>query len=275
MVRSSYTKKQLASNYMHSHVSGITLFPTKSCTGSGPINDVMRNLNYDYSNNPTDEEWMLFCKSLDDYVHVESLAGGPYHKLENLHYSTTKVNYSLSSYSSCLAITKYNNVYDPFIWSDFINYLIEHNVLKFSLYYNSIRLGMSVKDTVINISNACIDYINSLDLSVVSNDKDEVEEYLNDLIKHIFVEATYDNNAFYTLDSNSRLSSFTSDIGTTVCTFKGVDQNFKILSSDEDDIYVEILAPDVIHAVVDQVLTILNFKYGYSKNCNYKKIVVL
>ena len=83
--RAEYSYDHISSDYMHSHIPGIPLsnftnFMTP-CLGSGPIRSTISNLNREYD----EDLWGLFCLELDKYVHTESIAGGPYRRLENIH----------------------------------------------------------------------------------------------------------------------------------------------------------------------------------------------
>lgn len=82
--RHIYTRKQLASGYMHSHVSRIPFSNPSEfqscCLGNGPIRYTIASLNANVDYNL----WELFCVELQRYVETESLHGGPYHRLETL-----------------------------------------------------------------------------------------------------------------------------------------------------------------------------------------------
>lgn len=82
--RATFTHAECKNNYLHSHVRTIRFDHLTEwqggCLGSGPIRDTISRLSIDFSW----EDWTLFAVQLDQYVHVESLEGGPYHRMESV-----------------------------------------------------------------------------------------------------------------------------------------------------------------------------------------------
>ena len=82
--RGEYPLSQLLNKYMHSHIQDIEYSNLNrfkdSCLGSGPIRDTISTLCVDYD--PL--RWQLFALELSKYVQVESIAGTPYKRLENI-----------------------------------------------------------------------------------------------------------------------------------------------------------------------------------------------
>lgn len=82
--RATYTLDEFNANYLHSHISAIPVddfeeFQTP-CLGSGPIRYTISDLMLgNYS-----DRWMILAVQIDKLVHVESLQGGPYHRLERI-----------------------------------------------------------------------------------------------------------------------------------------------------------------------------------------------
>lgn len=83
LMRTTYTRAQWNFLYLHSHVRdvGDPRQFNHICLGSGPIRRTIGTL----KRNPENEEaLMLFFWELDKVVHVESIAGVPYKRLENI-----------------------------------------------------------------------------------------------------------------------------------------------------------------------------------------------
>ena len=80
--RATYPYIQMVRGYMHSHINGIVTNEhfTSSCLGSGPIYRTINSLRMECE----EGLWKLYCLELEKYVHVESLHGVPYHRLENV-----------------------------------------------------------------------------------------------------------------------------------------------------------------------------------------------
>ena len=83
--RAEYSYDHISSDYMHSHIPGIPLRNFTNfmspCLGNGPIRGTISNLNREYD----EDLWGLFCLELDKYIHTESIAGGPYRRLESIY----------------------------------------------------------------------------------------------------------------------------------------------------------------------------------------------
>lgn len=82
--RATYTLDEFNANYLHSHISTIPLDDFEEfqppCLGSGPIRYTISDLMLgNYS-----DRWMILAVQIDKLVHVESLQGGPYHRLERI-----------------------------------------------------------------------------------------------------------------------------------------------------------------------------------------------
>ena len=259
--RSSYTFTQFAGNYMHSHIRCI---PTDNfsefmqpCLGRGPINGTISALK-----NTNDEvTWMLFCQELDMYVTVESIAGVPYHKLENLgtytehEYVTTHLN---SIYSKIYKLTS-----APFMleasMEEFVFYYLKHNHLNFNFINNAYTISNSAYDCVLDVSNAFIDFCNTYPQYITARQID--------LINSCYMEEVYiKNRKFYTPSRN-----ITRDLrdaeryrGSYICTFKGQTVRLTIdnptLDSETPE-FCRILSIDYVSGVIQTILRTINYKY--------------
>lgn len=170
--RADYPVTHFYYGYMHSHVrsiptSGFTVFQD-CCLGSGPIRDTISTLNRtcDF------DKWALFCLELDRYVHVESLNGGPYHRMSELrplgNSSTFTVQYkgcvsTFSEFSWYRVSTPNGNRLISFFTEatpEFVKFLLKSNVLQFKFTNGAYAIAKPELDTLLAVSDAFIDWFN-------------------------------------------------------------------------------------------------------------------
>lgn len=255
MNRSEYDVVHMQSDYMHSHVSGIDFeFKFRSvCTGSGPINNTMSSLTVGFD----EPIWQLFCLELERYMGTESLAGGPYRRMENIgaNGSNKRDNFPIEQNNH---ISK--EYFTKELSSKFLDYLFTNNILKFNYRKGSYGLAHTFTDTVLTISNAFIDWYN-----------DEYRKAPNmpalyDLQGDgVLKQAIIANGAIF--DPNSNASrDYSQYVGRKVLTFKGKDVNLVIngLATGVRNTST-ILNTDIVREYVCAILELLNYEYGNSK----------
>ena len=254
--RSEYTYFHISNNYMHSHVSSIpindfTQFKSP-CTGTGPINDTISNLNHEFDS----DIWKLFCLELSKYVEVESVAGNPYHRLENIGASNRtaengifKVINNINSYGS--SITN--------LIKDFVSYFIKQGKLKFNYANGSYSIGMSFTEYILLISNEFIDWYNKK-----FNNK-EVTYSFDSLKRHkVLKEGIIANNKIYYENAHCNVNSYAAYNGKRMCTFKGADVLINIVDINEvkGDNKSVILNTDIALYILSRILRVINYRYG-------------
>ena len=264
--RSEYTVQHFTNNYMHSHICSI---PTDDftqfqipCTGRGPINNTICSLNHDFDENI----WRLFCLELDKYVQVESLAGGPYHRLEQLtdrrrgmHRLSTEIQYRNQIDSYSLGGYRNNRISMAQI-ADFTKYVIDNNILKFTYAGEKYQLAMSPTNFLISISNLFIKWYNVE--YAAGRATVDYEELLN---ARILRKCKFMNGQIYEFsDTSGRLSNFTRYIGSLVCIFKGRPVRLAItdLESEEREELIILLNPNLAFYIATKILNVINFRYG-------------
>lgn len=250
--RSSYTAVQLASDYMHSHISHIptdnfTMFQSP-CLGRGPIRGTITTLKIDNS----DVFWMMFCEELARYVTVESIAGVPYRRLENVGKKHKSCEFSgFASYRLML-----NEV--PHYYKDFIKYYLTHGHFRANFSNGMYVCGMGYYDYMVDISNAFIDYYN------LKLRKLPCAEEARALLHTVFVA----NNGFYDFGSNG-VSSVEQYVGKNVCTFKGQEYNITIINAQqegEEETYSLILSQKLAMFILISVLKLINYNFKNGNN---------
>lgn len=254
--RAEYSYLHISNRYMHSHVSEIpygdfTQFQTP-CTGTGPINNTISNLNREFDLNI----WELFCLELSKYVEVESIAGTPYHRLESLGTSNNgvissifKVINALPYYSSC------NND----MLREFTSYFIKQSKLKFDYRDGSYSLGMSFTEYILTISNEFIDWYNNQFNEGVYNFN--LRRLTGSGVLRSCIIA---GGKIYEDSSSSNVNRYREYIGKKVCTFKGQDVLVSITDINEvnEDNKSYILDTRAALYVLSKILHVINYKYG-------------
>lgn len=254
--RSEYTYLHISSGYMHSHVSSIptsdfTQFQTP-CTGAGPIKDTMSNLEREFD----PDIWRLFCLELSKYVEVESIAGVPYHRLEELGTSDRRAG------GNVFKVVNYLNYYGNGIEEmikDFVSYFIKQGKLKFNYANGSYSIGMSFIEYMLVISNEFIDWYNKK-----FNNKEL--RYTFDTLKNkaVLEEGIIANNKIYYEDPRRDVNSYAAYNGKRMCTFKGVDVLINIVDINEvkEDNKSIILNTNIALYILSRILRVINYRYG-------------
>ena len=268
--RSEYQAIHFMSNYMHSHVNSIprddlTRFQSP-CTGDGPINSTMSSLYREFDS----DLWQLFCLELSKYVTVESITGRPYNYLEKI--GTGNMDEGISSFIAFDTPIMYwdYSVESRNKLKEFVKYFIQGNHLKFNYVNGSYSIGMSFIEFIVLISNEFIKWYNGQ-----FNDK-EMNDTLGDLKRADVVrECIISNGKIYYNSSRFNVNNLTSYIGKKICTFKGVKITLNIV--DVSEVNAEnksiILDPQTALFILNQILKVLNYRYG-RKTANHTKYQV-
>ena len=253
--RAEYTYLHISSGYMHSHVSTIptsdfTKFQTP-CTGTGPINDTISNLSNEFDS----DIWRLFCLELSKYVEVESIAGTPYHRLENLGTSNMGAGEDVFRVVNQL---RYDDSIKEII-KEFVSYFIKQGKLKFNYANGSYSIGMSFTEYILVISNEFIDWYNKK-----FNNKEW--RYTFDTLKRsdVLKEGIIANNKIYYENSRRNVNSCAAYNGKRMCTFKGKDVLINIVDINEvkEDNKSIILNTNIALYILSKILRVINYRYG-------------
>lgn len=261
--RSTYDKLQWSSDYMHSHVSSIGKSDLSrfhsSCLGSGPINDTIRKLKEDQY---TDLDiWNLYCWELDKYVAVESIAGVPYKRMQNLG-NTSDSNGSSSEFRiqpNC----PISSISGRKLIKALVTALINNKVIKFSYFDGKYNIASTYVDTVLDISNCFIELYNN-DASLRGLlPKDRIFE--DGFIRKMFIK----DGIIYGQEDGSNLP-IEAAIGTVMFNFKGepVKLQLKDFHQDYSSSEVYLLNTAIINYVVYLILKHVNLEYGKTTDTN-------
>lgn len=252
--RSEYTPEQFNMNYMHSHISHIPVEDFRKflipCTGSGPINVTITNLNMECDF----DLWKLFCLELSKFVETESIAGAPYYRLETIRAG----NYGIPIKHVLYTGHRHYSSFD--LLAAFIKYFITNNKLKFSFSNNSYSLGIPIIDYLRDISNEFIKWYNE------EYNKHHFSISLQDLLyRNILIQCVIKDSKIYKVVELTDINRSRQHIGKEICMFKGnsvrLDINYSSIPNSTRNT-THLLNPHIALSILFSILYIINYKYG-------------
>lgn len=272
--RAEYDVPQMNSNYMHSHVSDIPTYDFKEfqnpCLGEGPIRDTILTLRTE----DFDElRWQLFCFELSKYVQVESIDGGPYHRMERVGSKELRVGESTWNLSLTEGNLLHFNAFNNARVKEFVTWLISRNKLKFD--FNGYHYGISTTfiEWVVFISNELIEWYN------MKFAAGEVSETYADLLRQNLLRRGIIESGTLKYDNSTTPEAYANYEGAYVCTFKGEDVRIHIKGEEvrEDNNLSSFINVVVAEWLYRTILQVINFEYGNSNTETqtigaYKKI---
>lgn len=275
--RADYPISHAYRNYMHSHVRGIPFNdPTNfqdSCLGEGPIRGTISELNSYYDL----DKWKLFCLELDRYVHVESLRGGPYHRMTEITplsgMEFVPLNYN--GYTNKLEFNWYrlgtddtNRVKRFFrdVTQEFVAFLIESQILQFKFVNGAYAIAQPETDMLIAISDAFIDWYNVYKAAKGGLTYDQLLNY-----EILFKTVLSSGELFVRMDSRGtsarELQRYRGAYqGKRICYFKGNPVTINIHSDTDDEVEVTennqitLLNPNYVSYIVNKIVKFVNTK---------------
>ena len=262
-IRSTYDKLQWESDYLHSHVRTIGRRDPNhwhsSCLGSGPIGNTI----YKLRNNDADlDVWNLYCWELDKYVHVESLTGVPYKRLQNI----GNVGSSESSLYDWNLEVSFPNELDSIECKGLIKhlakYLLENNILKYAFDGKRYIFAYSYVDFILTVSNAFIQFYNTNKAFRTLFPKNRLS-FLNFLNKvHII------DNIIY--NKGSENVPIESAVNTRLFKFKGKDITLQLRNFNQSYTSGEVLlvSPYAVNYLAYVLLKYVNLLYGNQERTN-------
>lgn len=266
--RSTYFKKEVLKDYLHSHIPGIDSEYRflNGCTGRGPI----KNTIYYLCNNYDLDIYGLFCQELDNYVKTESIKGIPYRRLAELNRKTSNDTCMYYKMLDCCNYAYPEKYEDSVIWvmnnnslffkQFFLKFFKEFKI-PFSYRNNRLQIGISINDFALHFNNYFIKYLNTCD-----------SNFVNTLInERLLLEATINDNKLYIYnDSESNtntLNKMLQDEADNRMLFKFKNKNvylhiIKEEEKKENKLY--IINPGFIAFLVSLITSYINIKYHYN-----------
>ena len=250
-LRTTYSYYHWQNQYAHSHLGMISTrqAPTwkTPCTGTGPINLTMDSLRV----HPTEDLWALFCYELEECIKVESLAGGPYIRIDEL-YEGKVTLYSDLGRTEVLPV------------SDAVEKELIQNVI------NSGKLEFKWENGAYSVCNSIADL-----MTIVSTEFFKIckEHSKNPALPRIFTFSCYFCDAVIS-GQNIKVVSECSELthavdlnNTVLFTFKGAPVKLRIL--DVDDINTKntktFLKVPYVASIISKINNLSNYYYGNNK----------
>lgn len=257
--RATYSEDQFRSNYMHSHIGKIPKHDFREfmspCLGRGPIRNTILSLKMEFD----EALWMLFCQELGMYVTVESIKGGPWHRLEGVGSYRRLSNYGSFDFRQA-DISPFINVFTLEDLQNFIGYYLQKGHLSISYKEGHFCPGMPYHDYIIDLSNAFIDFFNQHFNSYPHMD---MLCFSRGLLKHAILH----NGNFYSddFDTEVPLDEYRNKY---MLTFKDRDIHISILKEPQDRINCKITIIDHFLAmyIMKKILRTINFRYKNGHN---------
>lgn len=270
--RAEYTKAQFAARYKHSHIrsfdsSVMSNFQT-SCLGSGPIRDSHGLLTASYD----EDLWQMFCLELSQYVKTESIAGGPYMRMESIlnptysYNKTTRFSFTDRNIGD-MGLSGATGNAIKFLLSNFIVYLGNKNILPFSYSNNNYHIALGFSDTVRVFSNAFIAFYNEK----FNEDYEHYNLELNELMSlGILKKAIITPNQIQIAETSSSdnlvsIRDIERAEEQTACIFKGERIPIHIIRDvtiPENDRHSIILDYKYVNFLFYQITVLINLNYG-------------
>lgn len=258
--RTTFSNEQWASGYSHSHIPRIyhQEIPrwANPCLGRGPINNTIMDLKNEYE----EAVWMLFCQELALYVTVESLAGGPYIRMEEI--GASKELRDFRKFTQVENIRYFGRGFEDEDFDrtlkEFILWYLQHGHLKFDYSQERFKCGLPYYDFMIDISNSFIEWFNLFG----TRSKLEVL-YQNDIILEVKVA----QGKFYKSDALSPIN--TSNVeGRPILQFKGDVKNLHIEPPvlDNEEYLTTLLHHNLAMYILGRILRVINYRYCNEHN---------
>lgn len=277
--RATFTHAECKNNYLHSHVRTIRFDHLTEwqggCLGSGPIRDTISRLSIGFSW----EDWTLFAVQLDQYVHVESLEGGPYHRMETIGTNNgrwreqsdiirfPRLSLPLSFSVSNVRVPRFSENFTKEHFSEFVTYFCRHfreTGLFIAFANDHYFWGSPVIETVEKMSNMFIEWFNTKrHLGEITATYEELLQ--NTIIKNSIVRNERLIN--YISESTTDNRNYASYEGTYLFHFKGNSVTFHYIPPETtEDLTIweasRTLNTSLVIAVIQAIETHITLVYG-------------
>ena len=266
--KATYTGKQFASGYQHSHTPSRSYRSSDEpvagwqnpCLGRGPIISTIISLKAEYD----EMTWMLFCEELSRYVTIESLAGGPYIKLESI--GGTRTDYTFNSFieeerrifDDTYTISPYGSFKD--LVKQFTVFYLQNGHLSINYCDTSFIPGMPIFNYFIDLSNSFIAWVN----------KYCSQEQCDDFLQHDVLYSRIIKNGKIMIPDTVSAAERQRYNGRRMLEFKGQQINLTILpdTQDEENPTTLLINPNIAMFILQNILRIINYRFtnGHTTN---------
>lgn len=251
-LRTTYSYYHWRNNYAHSHLSSISTqqAPTwkNPCTGDGPINLTMDSLRM----HPTEDLWALFCYELEECIKVESLAGGPYIRIDGLWEGEEVTVYSDLGKTEAFP-------WDSTVEKELIQNVINSGKLEFKWENGAYSVCNSVADLMTIVSTEffkiCKEHNENSSLPRIS------------IFRCYFCDAVISGQNIKVVSECSELTHAVGLNNTVLFTFKGTPVKLRIL--DVNDVNTKntktFLKVPYVASIISKINNLANYYYGNNK----------
>lgn len=254
--KSTYTKAQALTGYIHSHVvparaNSDDLF-YEVCLGyNGPIsNFMMRLMTEDYC----ESDWEIFCVYLKHFLEIESLRTEPYIRLRTISKNDTIINLQdVFNDITYLKSVKNTDVgYEKIKIEDFVKYIAGHRIFEYNYNIDHYDIACSFEEFVLKISYAFVEYVNKY-----------YKDCVKDILRHTTIEVSYSEGKFYYKKNSSNITLKVQD-NQYLFDFKGKPVHIKIIDdlSKEVNNDFNILTLSYIVTIYHKMFNFINSDYG-------------
>lgn len=254
IIRSTFTKQQILSGYVHSHVpkrffndpDDFTFL--EPCLGSGPIKGTIASLLIDYDL----DTWKLFCFELMLYLRNESIIGVPYVRLSTVgtvEFKGRSLNYSFR-------IDDFSDNYTMNILKVFIEYFVCTTDFTFSFVKNLYNIALSDFDKLILISNKFIKWYNEGGRDIINLTYDNLID--NSILYKVIIEGntiykTINHNINYNIIENFNGFRFKEELVTLTV----LEDTY--IEEDNDIIMYHVLNPKIANHIYYIIFKLINY----------------
>ena len=238
--RTTFTAEQFNSGYIHSHLPPSSYAWSAYCWGKGPMATIIADLKEFNS-----ILWEQFCMTLATTLPIESLAGGPYIRIENLGQRADKRFESyMNIYAGCI---KRISEGSAVVVKAFMEYLLNKDFFDpyLQVYGDEVYFNIPITDLAVYLSKEWEEFFMDNDFS-----GDIYEKYL--------VPCVYGNNFILSVDKNTKVNI--PSMENCKVEFKGKTFAFTLLDIENLNIQKKVLAPKIVYIIVNALMTVL---YGY------------
>lgn len=250
VTRSTFTVSELVHGYIHPHVRLFDAMPSYNppCLGRGPLINTIPALNSAFD----EDMWRLFCVQLHEFLQTESISGGPYLRQNAV---TLAHNRDRFYNDKALLVKDFAEILShEGLIIEFVSWLIDHADIKFGYSGGSFRLGMTIDEFGLLISNLYIQWINTTDNWRDVADESCVRGVLLPCIKH--------KGMFSLIRKKIEVQGINERV---MFIFRGDLVKVSVVDAAEERC-VLLLQPDIVSRILHTFLNIINITYGTEYN---------
>lgn len=241
LTRATYTGAELMIGYMHSHCHSLNSNNPENwdtpCLGTGPLKTTVYLLMREYD----ELRWGLFFWELDKFTQVESLAGIPYLKLQDIGVANDN-EFRIDSVNTTVNISEEERNTITKLVKSYLN----TDLLKVTEENGHIILGMPFVEWLVEFTKYYMKW------------KSVAEQLKEPTLDRRLRNYKIRDNILYT---NSRGIDWAKKVGTHIINFKGTDFEFTITEERRSEGQIPLLDINLSAFILNQILSYINCGY--------------